>query len=61
MVKKGNIFEMDFPARKPQPITMLPIMEQAIKCNIVEALGSRDLLLLLENERQVRELCPDFE
>jgi len=57
---KQGLFEMDFPARMPQPVGLTSLMSQAIGLPVLEAHLSRDLLLLVESEQQVRELTPDF-
>jgi len=57
--KKGDLFEMDFPAREPQPIPITPCMEQAIGAPVLEAHLSRDMMLLLDCEQTVQELNPD--
>jgi len=56
-----GMYEMDFPARKPERVELTEQMSRAIGAPALEAHLSRDLLLLLENERQVRDLAPDFE
>ena len=61
VVKTGDLFEMDFPARKPVPIPVTPLMEQAIGVPVLEAYLSRDLLLLVDSETQVKNLSPDFD
>ena len=59
--KINSMFEMDFPARKPKKIEVTPQMEQAVGVPVLEAYISRDMLLLLDNEVQVRNLCPDMK
>lgn len=59
--KTGDLYEMDFPARKPSPIPVLPLMEEAAGVPVLEAHQSRDLLLVLENETQVKNLRPDLD
>ena len=61
VVKTGDLFEMDFPARKPLPIPVTPLMEQAVGVPVREAHLSRDLLLLVDSEQQVKNLTPDFD
>ncbi len=56
-----DLFEMDFPSRKPIPIPVLPLMEEAVGVPVLEAHQSRDLLLMLENETQVKNLQPDLD
>lgn len=58
--KKDDLFEMDFPARMPVPIPVTQLMEQAIGLPVKEAHLSRDMLLLIDSEQQVRDLQPDL-
>ena len=58
--KNGDLFEMDFPARKPKRIPITPLMEQAIGASIREACLSRDLLLLVDHQQQVANIKPDM-
>ena len=60
-VKKiDDLFEMDFPSRKPEQLVVTPQMTQAAGVPVLEAHLSRDMLFLLENESQVQNLQPDF-
>ena len=61
VTKKGDLYEMDFPSRKPKQVEILSLMEQSIGTKVLEAHLSRDLLLLVETEEIVRDLKPDFE
>lgn len=61
VVKKGELYEMDFPSRAPEIIEVSKLMERATGARVLEAHQSRDLLFLLENEEAVRTLKPDFE
>lgn len=61
VTKKGKLYEMDFPSRKPKQVAYSPIMEEAIGTKVLEAHLSRDLLLLVETEEQVRNLKPNLE
>lgn len=61
VVKKDELYEMDFPARKPEPVEKTLLMQQAIGVPVQEAHLSRDLLLLVENEQQVKTIQPNFE
>ena len=60
VTKRGDLFEMDFPARKPVPTAVEPLFSQAFGVPVLEAHASRDLLLLVENEDAVKALRPDF-
>lgn len=58
--KKADLFEMDFPARMPTPIPITQLMEQSIGVPVQEAYLSRDMLLLVDSEQQVKDLQPDL-
>lgn len=58
--KENDSYIMDFPARKPRPITVTPQMEKAIGMPVREAYLSRDMLLVVDNEQAVRGLTPDY-
>ena len=58
--KKGDRFEMDFPSRMPKKIDAVEKVADVIGVKPVETYLSRDLVVLLENEKQVKELKPDF-
>jgi len=59
--KKADLFEMDFPSRPPTPADLTRQMSEAIGAQALEAHLSRDLILTLENEQQVKNLTPDFD
>ena len=61
VIKKEDLYVLDFPSRKPKKIEVTPLMEKAIGASVCEAHIARDLLLLLENEQQIRNLCIDIE
>lgn len=52
---------MDFPSFKPEQIEILPVMEETIGTKILEAHLSRDLVLLVDTEEQVKNLKPNLE
>lgn len=60
VTKRDDLFEMDFPARKPIEKPVNAIMSQALGVPVLEAHLSRDLLLLVENEDTVKTLRPDM-
>ena len=51
---------MDFPARSPKPVAVHPLLEKALGVKPLAAYQSRDLMILVENAGQVRELKPDL-
>jgi predicted PhzF superfamily epimerase YddE/YHI9 len=56
VIKKGDLFELDFPSRPPLPVSFSPMVEQAIRMPVVEALLARDLFVVVESEQKVRDL-----
>lgn len=52
---------MDFPAYQLNPVAVSDQMEEAFGIRPSEAYIDRDLLLVFDNEEQVRALQPDFE
>lgn len=60
VLKKGELYEMDFPSRMPEPFTLTQEMVEALGVTPVETYLSRDLMFVLEREEQVRNITPDF-
>ncbi|MPM01903.1 putative isomerase YddE [bioreactor metagenome] len=58
--RENDVFIMDFPSRKPRPVPVPSHLEKALGCKILEAHLSRDLLVLVDNERDVSNLAPDL-
>lgn len=62
IVKRNKeLYTMDFPARKPCPVSIPPLLIPALRCHIAEAHLSRDLLVLLDKESDVLNLKPNIE
>lgn len=59
--KKGDLYEMDFPAYDLKPVEITEEMVKAIGARPVEAYMGRDLLCVFDNEETVRNLKPDME
>lgn len=59
--KTDDLYEMDFPSRKPRQVQITPLMEQAIGVPVLEAHLSRDLLVLIDSETQIKNLKPNLE
>lgn len=59
--KKNDLFEMDFPAYRLNPIVVTEEMEMALGVRPNEAYLDRDLLLVLDNEEDVKKVHPDME
>ena len=59
VTRRGDLFEMDLPARPPHSIEVTPLMTEALGVRILEAhKGERDHLLLVESEKLVRAMQP---
>ena len=58
--QEGDLLVMDFPSRKPQACEPPHRMAAALGLSPSEVLRSRDLLLVYENEDQIRHLQPDL-
>lgn len=59
--RNGDLYEMDLPSREPKKIELSPEMvSEAIGINPVEIYLSRDLFVVLETEKQVEKLKPNF-
>ena len=59
--KENELYEMDFPAIKTKKVEIIETVQNAINEKIKETYLSRDLLLLLENEEQVKNLKVKFD
>jgi len=57
----GDLYELDFPARMPEKIEVTPQMSESVGIPVLEAHLSRDLLFVVENEEQVKNLVPDYD
>ena len=61
VARAGGLLEMDFPARMPEPIAVPELAEAALGVPVLEAHASRDLMLLVGSEQEVRELRPNLD
>ncbi|MED4817806.1 PhzF family phenazine biosynthesis protein [Bacillus atrophaeus] len=60
VVKKGELYEMDFPSRMPKEISLTEEMVEALGIKPVEVHLGRDLMFVLEKEEDVLNASPDF-
>ncbi len=58
--KKGDLYEMDFPAYQLTPAGVTDAMEDALGARPAAAFMARDLLCVMEAEETVRGLKPDM-
>ena len=61
VVKREDLFEMDFPSRKPIQKVVTSLMDQALGVPVLEAHLARDMLLLVEDEKTVTAIQPNLE
>lgn len=59
--QNGNLLEMDFPSRPPQQIPVTSLMSSALGVPVLEAHLSRDMILLLPTEEDVKNVSPNLE
>jgi PhzF family phenazine biosynthesis protein len=59
--KKGDLYEMDFPAYELKEVEVTDAMEDAFGARPVKAFIARDLLCVFENEDIVKNMAPDME
>ena len=60
VAKKGELLELDFPARPGEPVEVSDALIEALGARPREALRARDLLAVFDSEAEVRALEPDF-
>lgn len=58
--RQSDLLVMDFPARPPQPCHPSANLSGVFGITPVETFEARDLMLVYENEDQIRNLKPDF-
>ena len=59
VTRKGDLYEMDFPAYELKQVPVTKAMEEAIGVRPLEAWVGRDLLCVLPTEEDVRKAVPD--
>lgn len=59
--RKGEMLEMDFPARPPQQVPVDPALLAALGGSPTNVLAARDYLVEYGSEAEVRALNPDFK
>ena len=59
--QKGNLYEMNFPAYNFKHIKITDAMEDALGVRPIDAVLSRDLLMILDSEEAVKNLKPNLE
>lgn len=59
VVRKGDLFEMDFPAYKLTSVPVTDAIASAVGCRPMEAWMGRDLVCILDDEAKVLNAQPD--
>ncbi len=59
--RKGNFFEMNFPAYVPEKIPVTAEMSNALNAKVLEAYRARDLLMVLDSAAAVENLAPNLD
>lgn len=60
VARKGDLIELDFPSRPPEPCQSPPELISALGSAPKEILAARDYLVVYNSEDEVRELKPDM-
>lgn len=60
VVKRGELYEMNFPSRMPEPFPLTEQMVEALGIKPVDTYLGRDLMFVLEKEEDVQNADPDF-
>lgn len=60
VTRENGLLLLDFPAMIPHEVGVTVELERALGTNIVDALGSAELMVVLESEQAVRECRPDM-
>jgi len=58
--RKGDVLEMDFPARPPTPCASVELLARALGRQPLEVLRADDYLVVFDDEATVRGIRPDF-
>lgn len=60
VVKRGELYEMALPNRKPEPAAITPDLISALGVEPEAVFGARDLCVVLRDEQAVRAFTPDY-
>lgn len=58
--EQNGLLAMTFPSRKATPCAKPELLEKALGTEVLATYASRDILVVLENEKQIKNLAPDF-
>lgn len=57
---REDLLVMDFPSRRGEPVSAPAALKKGIGCDFEEVYRSRDYLVILKDEEQVKNVRPDF-
>jgi PhzF family phenazine biosynthesis protein len=58
--ERDDLLVMDFPSRKGEPASAPAALKKGLRCDFEEVYKSRDYLVILASEEEVKKLQPDF-
>lgn len=58
--RNNDLYVMDFPSRKAEKVEIQPIYQEILGIRPIEAYKARDLMLVFQNEHQIKNAKPDF-
>jgi PhzF family phenazine biosynthesis protein len=61
VTKEKELLVMDFPSRKPKPVSCPPDLERGIGIKPNEVLKDRDFYAVLKNQKEVEAIIPDIK
>jgi predicted PhzF superfamily epimerase YddE/YHI9 len=61
VMKKGRLYELEFPPYELKKVSVTDAMEKALGVRPLEAYMGRDLLCVFDNEDQIKNMKPDLE
>lgn len=59
--KKGDLIELNFPSRMPQPCEIPEALLKGVNFPPAKVLKSRDYFLVYEDEALIKQIIPDFQ
>ena len=60
VIRDGELFALDFPANKPEPVDLIEPVAEALRARPRETLQSMDVMAVFESEAEVLALAPDM-
>ncbi len=60
VTKRGDLIELNFPSRRPQPAEAPENLLKGLNIKPVEVLKSRDYLLVYEDESEITKIVPNY-